>query len=104
MRPVTEAFVADIHHYVAAHGLDLVHFRKGERKDDIAQRYLADATRADGTVPEGVLFVGRPQEKALVFGTQKRRNPATGASYARLVRESVLLSHFYLSGFDYDFR
>src|SRR5216684_1472009 len=46
MRPVTEAFVADIHHYVAAHGLELVHFRKGERKDDIARRYLAEAARA----------------------------------------------------------
>ena len=103
MRPVTEAFVANIHHYVAAHGLDLVHFRKGERKDDVARRYLAEAARADGTVPEGILFVGRAQEKALVFGTQKRRNPVTGASYAWLVRESVLVNHFYFYGFDDDF-
>ena len=103
MRPVTEAFVANIHHYVAAHGLDLVHFRKGERKDDIAKRYLAEAARADGSIPEGILFVGRAQEKALVFGTQKRRNPVTGASYAWLVRESVLVNHFYFYGFDDDF-
>lgn len=34
------------------HGVDLVHFRKGERKDDIAQRYLVDH---DGG--EGPLFV-----------------------------------------------
>jgi hypothetical protein len=103
MRPVTEAFVADIRHYVAAHGLDLVHFRKGERKDGIARRYLAEATRADGSIPEGILFVGRAQEKALVFGTQKRRSPVTGASYAWLVRESVLVNHFYFYGFDDDF-
>jgi hypothetical protein len=77
MAPVTDAFVANIHHYIAAHGLELVHFRKGERKDDIARRYLAEATRADGSVPEGILFVGRAQEKALVFGTQRRRNPVT---------------------------
>jgi hypothetical protein len=83
--------------------LELVHFRKGERKDDIAKRYLAEATRADGTVPEGILFVGRAQEKALVFGTQMRRNPVTGGSYAWLVRESVLVNHFYFYGFDDDF-
>jgi hypothetical protein len=91
MQPVTDAFLASIHHYVAARGLELVHFRKGERKDDIARRYLAEATRADGSVPEGILFVGRAQEKALVFRTPKRRNPVTGGSYAWLVRESVLL-------------
>ena len=90
MRPVTEAFVANIHHYIAARGLELVHFRKGERKDDIAKRYLPEAARADGTVPEGILFVGRAQEKALVFGTQKRRNPVTGASYAWLTRKRDL--------------
>src|SRR5215472_3396030 len=103
MQPVTDAFVANIHHYVAVRGLDLVHFRKGERKDDIARRYLAEAARDDGTVPEGILFVGRAQEKALVFGTQKRRNPVTGASYAWLVRESVLVNHFYFYGYDDDF-
>ena len=103
MRPVTEAFVANIHHYIADRGLELVHFRKGERKDDIAKRYLAEATRADGTIPEGILFVGRAQEKALVFGTQRRRNPVTGTSYAWLVRESVLVNHFYFYGFDDDF-
>ena len=103
MRPVTEAFVANIHHYIADRGLELVHFRKGERKDDIAKRYLAEAARADGRVPEGILFVGRAQEKALVFGTQRRRNPVTGTSYAWLVRESVLVNHFYFYGFDDDF-
>ena len=103
MQPVTDAFVANIHHYIAARGLELVHFRKGERKDDIARRYLAEATMPDGTVPEGILFVGRAQEKALVFRTQKRRDPVTGASYAWLVRESVLVNHFYFYGFDDDF-
>jgi hypothetical protein len=103
MAPMTDAFVANIHHYIAARGLELVHFRKGERKDDIARRYLAEATRADGTVPEGILFAGRAQEKALVFRTQRCRNPVTGGSYAWLVRESVMVNHFYFYGFDDDF-
>ena len=48
MKPITDAFVANIHHYLAVHDLDLVHFRKGERKDDIAKRYLAEAAAAAG--------------------------------------------------------
>jgi hypothetical protein len=55
-------FVADFHEFVAARGLELVHFAKGQRKDDLAQRFLAGFT--DG---EGVLFVGRAQEKAGVW-------------------------------------
>ena len=35
-----------------------------------------------------------------MFGTQRRRNPVTGTSYAWLVRESVLVNHFYFYGFD----
>ena len=63
MQPITDAFVADIQRYVQVHGLDLVHFKKGERKDDVAHRYLSAAAGPDGTVPEGILFVGRAQEK-----------------------------------------
>ncbi len=66
MAPITEAFVANIHHFIAARGLDLLSF-KGEGKDAIAHRYLAAFPGR-----EGVLFVGRAQEKAWVFRTQKR--------------------------------
>src|SRR5712691_7729231 len=41
MDPMSKAFVADIHHFTAgrgprpaARGLELVHFAKGQRKDD----------------------------------------------------------------------
>ena len=37
MDPMTKAFVTDIHGFVAARGLELVHFAKGQRKDDLAQ-------------------------------------------------------------------
>ena len=70
MDPMTKAFVADIHGFVAARGLELVSFVKGQRKDDLAQEYLARCAEA-----EGVLFVGRAQEKAGVWRTQRRYNP-----------------------------
>jgi hypothetical protein len=96
MDPMTKSFVADIHHVTEAHGLDLVHFGK-ERKDDLTQRYLAGFSAR-----EGVLYVGRGQEKAVVWSTQKRRRP-DGTGYAWLVKTSAMVNHFYVYCVDADF-
>jgi hypothetical protein len=96
MDPMTKAFVADIHHFVASAGVDLVHFGK-ESKDEVTQRQLAAFT---GT--EGVLYVGRSQEKAAVWRTQRRSN-ADGSSYAWLVKTSALVNYFYFYCVDADF-
>jgi hypothetical protein len=96
MAPMTKAFVADIHGFVAARGLELVSFGK-ERKDDVAQQFLA---RFTGT--EGVLFVGRAQEKALVWRTQRRYNQA-GEPYAWLLRSTAFINYFYFYCVDEDF-
>jgi hypothetical protein len=96
MDPMTKAFVADIHGFVAARGLELVSFGK-ERKDNVGQQFLA---RFTGT--EGVLFVGRAQEKALVWRTQRRYNQA-GESYAWLVRSTAFINYFYFYCVDADF-
>ena len=98
MAPITEAFVANIHHFIAARGLDLLSFGKGENKDAIAHRYLAAFPGR-----EGVLFVGRAQEKAWVFRTQKRRNPATGKEYLWLTRATLQVNYFYFYCVDEDF-
>jgi hypothetical protein len=98
MDPMTKDFVRSIHRFVDDHGVDLVPFRKGERKDDVAHRYLAGH---DGS--EAILFVGRAQEKTNVFRTQKRRNPMTGKTYPWLVADTAMVNHFYFYGFDDDF-
>ncbi|MDN5858524.1 MAG: hypothetical protein L0H84_07860, partial [Pseudonocardia sp.] len=98
MDPMTKAFVADIHGFVAARGLELVHFGKGQRKDDLAQEFLARFPDE-----EGVLFVGRAQEKASVWHTQRRYNRATGGSYAWLVRSTAFINFFYFYCVDADF-
>jgi hypothetical protein len=98
MDPMSRNFVASIHRFIGDHGLDLVHFRKEQRKDDIAHGYLVGH---DGS--EGVLFVGRAQEKTSVFRTQKRRNPHTGKTYPWLVEDTAMVNHFYFYGFDDDF-
>jgi hypothetical protein len=63
MDPITKDFVADIHRFVKHEGVDLVAFEKGQRKDDVAHEYLANF---DGD--EGVLFVGKAQEKTSGHG------------------------------------
>ena len=50
-----------------------------------------------------MLFVGRAQEKAWVFRTQKRRNPATGAEYLWLTRATLQVNYFYFYCVDEDF-
>jgi hypothetical protein len=98
MDPMTKAFVADIHGFVAARGLELVHFAKGQRKDELTAQFLARFTDE-----EGVLFVGRAQEKAGVWRTQRRYNSVTGGSFAWLVRSSAFINFFYFYCVDADF-
>lgn len=98
MDPISKDFVAAIHRRIKDEDLPLVHFEKGQRKDDIAHEHLA---RFGGH--EGVLFVGRAQERTPVFRTQKRRNPVTGATYPWLVRDTAMVNHFYWYCLDEDF-
>jgi len=57
--PMGERFVEAMERFAETEGVDLVTFEKGQRKDDVAQAYLA---KFQGD--EGVLFVGKAQEKA----------------------------------------
>jgi hypothetical protein len=104
MAPMTAAFVADIGHFVAARGLDLVRFAKGQRKDDLTCEYLRRAERDDrGLVPAQVLYVGVAQEKQRVFRTVKRRNPVTGAAYPWLVPSTAVVNQYYFYCVDEEF-
>ena len=98
MDPITRRFVASIHRYVRDHGIDMVTFAKGERKDDVMAARLA---AHDGT--EGVVFVGRAQEKCRVFRTERRTNPVTGARYPFIVAATAVVNQFYFYILDDDF-
>ncbi len=98
MDPISKAFVAAIHAFVQDQGVPLIPFEKGQRKDDVMAEHLARFT-----APEGILFVGRAQEKARVVRTEKRRNPTTGQPYPWLVRSTAMVNHYYLYCVDRDF-
>lgn len=94
--PLTHAFVAAIERYATRHRLDLIDFPKGERKEDIALEY-----RRNFQGKEGVLFIGRAQEKTRVFRTVKRRDKR--GVYPWIVRGTAMPNHFYFYGLDQDF-
>jgi hypothetical protein len=98
MDPISKAFVAKIHTFAEQQGVELVAFAKGQRKDHV----MADKLK-DFTADEGVVFVGRAQEKTPVFRTEKRRNAKTGKTYPWLVRSTAMVNHFYFYCVDRDF-
>jgi hypothetical protein len=98
MEPITRRFITSIERFVRERGVPMISFAKGERKDDVAARYRA---RFPGA--EGVLFVGKAQEKASVFRTERRYHPVTGRPYAWIVQTSALVNHYYFYCVDRDF-
>jgi hypothetical protein len=98
MAPLSQAFVTAITTFVQAHDLPLITFQKGQRKDNMAAEYLARFQLA-----EGVLFVGKAQEKISTFRTEKRRNPDTGQTYPWIVRATALVNQYYFYCVDADF-
>lgn len=94
--PMSQRFVDTIERFAATEHVDLVTFEKGQRKDEVAQQYLAAFTR-----DEGVLFIGKAQEKASVFRTEKRRD-ARGV-YPWIIRSTAMVNHYYVYILDRDF-
>ena len=98
MDPISKAFVEEMERFAKQQKIPVVLFKKGERKDDIAAEHLS---KFQGQ--EGVLFIGKAQEKTPVIRTERRRNEQTGATYPWLVRSTAMVNHFYVYGVDRDF-
>src|SRR5881628_1969942 len=95
--PMSQRFVDAMERFAETEQVDLVTFKRGQRKDDVAQQYLAAFTGE-----EGVLFIGKAQEKASVFRTEKRRN-ADGSTYPWIYRSTTPVNHYYVYILDHDF-
>lgn len=61
VEPMTRAFVQGIEQFVKENRIPLVTFEKGQRKDEVATQL-----RAQYPHREGVIFVGKAQEKCTV--------------------------------------
>ena len=98
--PMSRDFVARLRSFADAHDIPRVDFARGQRKDDVMHEHLAAFEAAGRT--EGVLFIGRAQEKNTVFRTEKRR-AADGRSYPWIVRTTSVVNQFYVHCVDEDF-
>ena len=98
MEPISKEFVARLDRFARQQRVPVVQFRKGERKDDVAVEYLK---KFKGE--EGVLFIGKAQEKSRVLRTERRCNSKTGATYPWLTRSTAMVNNFYIYCVDRDF-
>jgi DNA-binding HxlR family transcriptional regulator len=98
VEPMTRAFVQAIEQFVKDHQIPLITFEKGQRKDEVAA-----ALRAKFALREGVVFVGKAQEKCTVYRTEKRHNPKKNTSYAWIVKSTALVNNYYFYCVDENF-
>jgi hypothetical protein len=96
--PMTDAFVRNIEEFVAAEDIDLIAFQKNQRKDEVTQKRIRKFKKN-----EGVLYVGKAQEKARVMRTERRRCSRTGATYPWIVESTAMVNHYYFYCVDEDF-
>jgi hypothetical protein len=94
---ITDAFGDAMRRYAREQRVPWVDFVKGQRKDDIMAQHLARFSGA-----EGVLFIGRAQEKTALFRTERRRD-VNGESYPWIVKTTGVVNHFYVYAVDADF-
>jgi len=96
--PCRKRFVQAIEDFAKQQQVDVVTFGRHQRKDDVTKDYLARTS-----FTEGVLYIGKAQEKAAVFRTIHKRNAETGKSYPWISRGSALPNHYYFYLLDEDF-
>jgi hypothetical protein len=94
---MTQRFVAKIGRFQQDHGLELVRFQKGQRKDNVFQDRLRRFRR-----PEGVVFIGVAQEKARVPRTI-RKEFKDGATIPWIDYTTALPNFYYFYCVDEDF-
>jgi hypothetical protein len=98
VEPMTRHFVQGIEQFVHQHQIPMVSFQKGQRKDEVAAQMRAKFPHRDG-----VVFVGKAQEKCTVYRTEKHHNPKTKRTYAWIVKSTALVNHYYFYCVDEDF-
>jgi hypothetical protein len=91
---LTSNFMTAVDQLALDHDIPVVHFERGQRKEDIAAPYFAAAQR------EGVVLIGIAQEKANVFRPCGRRQREKG-KYS-VTRAAAYVNHVYFYIWDAD--
>ena len=96
LHQITQDFVKNVKRYAEENDIPIIHFKHGQRKDDIAT-----TMHRRHPVKDGVVFIGVAQEKAYAFKGRKRNQKGyVGFDYSR---QSVFVNHYYFYLNDHDF-
>ncbi len=96
MRPFTEAYRKAVEQYAKERGLDIVSFEKHADKDQIARNQLKKNPRQ-----QGVVLIGKAQEKALGYKAQKKKKgKRVWFDYSR---QRLFVRYYYFYILDEDF-
>jgi hypothetical protein len=98
MAPISRAFVEAIERYAQEHHISMLTFAKGQRKDDVVAPYIQQAAGQ-----EGIVLIGKAQEKTTTFRTTKGHGPRSADRYPRLLRTTAMVNQYYFYGVDADF-
>ncbi len=97
MDPMTKDFIRRLERFANDHAIPVVKFEKDQRKDDLAKAFFS-RFKAE----EGVVFIGKAQEKTRVFRTERRRNQH-GVAYPWITRSTAMVNQWYIYIRDCDF-
>jgi hypothetical protein len=97
MDPMTQHLVDAIEQLALAQDVPLITFAKGQRKDDVAAN-----VRRGFHAEEGIYLIGKSQERATIYRTEKRRHPS-GMTYPWLVQSWGMVNQYYVYLIDSDF-
>ncbi|HAB19799.1 MAG TPA: hypothetical protein PLX89_09370 [Verrucomicrobiota bacterium] len=86
MDPLTKDFAGRMECFAQAKNIPLITFEKDQRKDDLAQRIFVESR-----VSEGVVLIGKAQEKVRGF-----RTAPNGAADPGIIRSMALVNRWYL--------
>ena len=93
---ISDRFARAVHRFAETEGIPWVDFVKGQRKDDVMQERLKGFT-----APQGVVFIGRAQEKTRCSAP---RSGATRTGLVSVDREDTgVVNQFYFYCVDADF-
>jgi hypothetical protein len=90
---IGDEYVKALYRFAEANGIPVVHFKKGQNKEEVARPYLEAAAKGG---KERVVMIGIAQEKASVWrswprkGQEKARHP-----HMDWGREMAFINHFY---------
>jgi hypothetical protein len=94
---IGRTFVTAVEAFAREHAIPMIHFQKGQRKDDVVARY-----RRKFQSPEGVVVIGVAQEQVSSFKARKETFGTKGVRF-QFSRQPVFVKVYYFYLQDADF-